>query len=114
MITSAPSKRVLVENVRVTDDSLVVDFDDGRSLSLPLAWYPRLQHATAKERATWRPCGAGTGIHWPLLDEDLSAEGLLAGRRSGESDASFQRWLKSRATRPATRRPKTVRKLLPI
>jgi hypothetical protein len=99
MITSAPSKTVLVENVRVTDDTLIVDFDDGRSVSLPLAWYPRLQHGTPKERNTWRPCGAGTGIHWPLLDEDLSADGLLAGRHSGESEASLQRWLKTRARR---------------
>ena len=95
MITSAPTKPALVENVRVTDDTLVVDFDDGRSVSLPLAWYPRLQHGTPKERNTWRPCGAGAGIHWPLLDEDLSAEGLLAGRRSGESETSFRRWLKA-------------------
>ncbi len=99
MITSAPNKAVLVESVRVTDDTLVVDFDDGRSVSLPLAWYPRLQHGTPKERSTWRAIGGGAGINWPLLDEDLSAEGLLAGRRSGESAASFQRWLKSRSRR---------------
>ena len=99
MTTLAPNKTVLVLGVRVTDDTLVVDFDDGRSVSLPLAWYPRLQRGTEKERATWRLCGAGQGIHWPLLDEDLSAEGLLAGRRSGESEASFSRWLKTRAKR---------------
>lgn len=99
MTTLAPNKTVLVLGVRVTDDTLVVDFDDGRSVSLPLAWYPRLQRGTEKERAAWRLCGAGQGIHWPLLDEDLSAEGLLAGRRSGESEASFSRWLKTRAKR---------------
>jgi hypothetical protein len=100
MITSAPNKTVLVENVRVTDDTLIVDCDDGRSVSLPLAWYPRLLHGTPKERNTWRPCGGtGTGIHWPLLDEDLSVEGLLAGRRSGESEMSFERWLKARTKR---------------
>ena len=96
MITLAPNKTVLVENLRVTADTLVVDFDDGRSVSLPLAWYPRLQQGTEKERKTWRLNGAGQGIHWPLLDEVLSAEGLLAGRQSGESKESFNRWLKSR------------------
>lgn len=99
MTTLAPNKTVLVQGVRVTDDTLIVDFDDGRSVSLPLAWYPRLQRATEKERSVWRLCGAGRGVHWPLLDEDLSAEGLLAGRRSGESEASFDRWLKIRAKR---------------
>ena len=99
MITSARNKSVLVEDVRVTDDTLVVDCDDGRSVSLPLSWYPRLLHGTPKERNTWQPCGAGTGIHWPLLDEDLSIEGLLEGRRSGESEASFERWLKTRMKR---------------
>ena len=102
MIISAPNKTVLVENVRVTDDTLIVDCDDGRSVSLPLAWYPRSLHGTPKERNTWQPCGAGAGIHWPLLDEDLSVEGLLAGRRSGEGEVSFERWLKVRAKR---RRP---------
>jgi len=99
MITSARNKNILVENVRVTDDTLIVDCDDGRSVSLPLAWYPRLLHGTPKERNTWQPCGAGMGIHWPLLDEDLSVEGLLEGRRSGESEASFERWLKARTKR---------------
>ena len=102
MITLASNKIVQVQGVRVTDDTLTVDLDDGRSVSLPLAWYPRLQHGTTKERNTWRACGAGQGIHWPLLDEDLSAEGLLAGRRSGESEASFNRWLKARAKRRRT------------
>ena len=99
MITSARNKNILVEHVRVTDDTLIVDCDDGRSVSWPLAWYPRLLHGTPKERNTWRPCGAGTGIHWPLLDEDLSVEGLLEGRRSGEGEASFERWLKARTKR---------------
>ena len=99
MTTLAPNKTVLVESLRVTADTLVVDFDDGRSVSLPLAWYPRLQQGTEKERNRWRLNGAGQGIHWPLLDEDLSAEGLLAGRQSGESETSFNRWLKSRTKR---------------
>ena len=97
MTTSTLTKTALVEKVRVTADSLIVDFDDGRSLTLPLAWYPRLQHGTPKERNRYRLIGRGTGVHWPLLDEDLSAEGLLAGHRSAEGEASFNRWLKSRS-----------------
>lgn len=83
--------------VRVVDETLVVDLADGRSLVVPLAWYPRLQHATAQERAEWRLIAKGEGIHWPLLDEDVSVEGLLAGRSSGETQASLHRWLKSRS-----------------
>ncbi len=101
MNTSAPSKPTLIRRVRVGGDALVVDFDDGRSISLPLAWYPRLAHGTAPERNTFRLIGRGEGIHWPLLDEDLSAEGLLAGRRSSESSTSFSRWLRSRPPRPS-------------
>jgi hypothetical protein len=99
MSTLVSNKTPRVQNVRVTDSTLRVDLDDGRSVSVPLAWYPRLQHGTARERSTWQPCGAGQGIHWPLLDEDLSVEGILAGRRSGESAPSFKRWLKTRAKR---------------
>jgi len=99
MITSAPTKTVLLERVSVSDDALTVDFDDGRSVALPLAWYPRLLHGTPKERATWRLVARGQGVHWPLLDEDLSAGGLVAGRPSGESEGSFNLWLKARATR---------------
>jgi uncharacterized protein DUF2442 len=83
-------------NVLVTEDSLSVDLSDGRTLSVPLAWYPRLLHARAGERANWRLIGNGQGIHWEDLDEDVSIENLLAGRRSGESQASYKRWLKSR------------------
>jgi hypothetical protein len=86
-----------VQDVRVSDDALTVDLSDGRTLSVPLAWYPRLLHATAEERNHWRPIGRGEGIHWPELDEDVSVEGLLLGRPSGESQHSFQRWLESRA-----------------
>jgi len=89
-------KTVLVERVRVTSEALLVSFDDGRSISLPLAWFPRLLHGTPKERNTYRLIARGNGVHWPLLDEDLSAEGLLEGRPSGEGGASFQRWLKGR------------------
>jgi hypothetical protein len=82
--------------VRITDDSLVVDLVDGRTISVPLAWYPRLAHGTIAERAHWRFIGDGEGIHWPDLDEDISVEGLLGGRGSGESQASLKRWLESR------------------
>lgn len=68
-----------VKNVRVTDDVLSVDLVDGRTISVPLAWYPRLLHATAEQRNNWKIAGAGFGIHWPDVDEDLSTEGLLRG-----------------------------------
>ena len=86
-------------DIVVTDDNLTVDFVDGRSISVPLAWYPRLVHGTPHERANWRIVGNGEGFHWPDLDEDLSLEGLLLGRPSGESQRSFQRWLGDRAKR---------------
>jgi len=79
--------------VNVTDDALVVRLSDGRSVSVPLSWYPRLEHATRTERATWELLGEGIGVHWPLIDEDISIHALLAGRRSNESNASFGRWL---------------------
>ena len=87
------------QNVAVTDESLTVDLTDGRTLTVPLAWYPRLMHGTQAERNHWELIGDGEGIHWPELDEDLSVEGLLLGRPSGESQRSFQRWLDLRAGR---------------
>jgi hypothetical protein len=87
------------QQVTVTDDSLVVDLTDGRTITAPLAWYPRLVHATPQERNTWRLIGDGEGVHWPDLDEDLSVEGLLLGRPSSESQRSFQRWLDERSQR---------------
>ena len=102
MSTSAIEGRAaLVTGVEVRDDALVVELDDGRALSVPLAWYPRLLHGTPAERARWRLIGRGEGIHWPDLDEDISVEGLLAGRPSGESQRSFARWLAGRAQRGA-------------
>ncbi len=94
MSTSTAEARA--QNVAVTEDALVVDLSDGRTISVPLAWYPRLLHGTPAERGRWRLIGRGEGIHWPDLDEDLSVEGLLAGRPSGESQRSFRRWLESR------------------
>lgn len=85
--------------VKVTKDTLRVDLSDGRSISVPLAWYPRLLNGTAAERGNWSLIGAGVGIHWPDLDEDISVEGLLAGRPSGESQSSFAKWLQGRDKR---------------
>ena len=84
------------ENIAVTDDTLSVDLSDGRSISAPLAWFPRLVHASQEERDNWRLIGRGEGIHWPDLDEDMSTEDLLAGRGSGETQDSLRRWLDSR------------------
>lgn len=83
-------------SVSVTDDTLTVELDDGRTISAPLAWYPRLQHATVNERADWRLIGGGHGIHWESIDEDVSVEGMISGLPSGESQKSFKRWLMSR------------------
>lgn len=83
-------------DLRASDDSLVVDLVDGRSLSVPLLWFPRLLHATVLERGNWRLIGRGEGIHWPDLDEDISIEALVAGRGSAESQGSLKRWLAGR------------------
>ena len=83
----------LATYVVVSDQSLTISLSDGRTLSLPLAWYPRLQHGTPAERNNWRLVGDGVGIHWPELDEDLSVEGFLAGRKSIESVRSLKKWL---------------------
>ena len=91
------AESILAQSVSVTGDTLVVELTDGRSLSVPLAWYPRLQHGSQAERDNWRIIGAGDGINWPDLDEDISMAGLVAGRPSGESPNSLERWLKSRA-----------------
>lgn len=85
------------QQVALSEDSLTVTLVDGRSISVPLAWYPRLYHATAKERGRWRLIGQGEGIHWPELDEDISVVNLLAGRPSGENQESLKRWLEQRS-----------------
>lgn len=84
------------QSVEVTDDTLAVDLSDGRTISVPLAWFPRLLHGTAEERGNWRFIGDKEGIHWPDLDEDISVENLLLGKPSGESQSSFKRWLEKR------------------
>jgi len=99
-ISPAELRPALAQQVSLTDDGLVVDLLDGRTVSVPLSWHPRLVHGTAAERANWRLIGRGEGIHWPDLDEDISVAGLLAGRPSGESPTSLGRWLRSRAGAP--------------
>lgn len=89
-----PLPRII--KVTVTDDTLSVDLEDGRTVSVPIGWYPRLAHGTGAERANVQIAGAGFGLHWPDLDEDIGVEGLLLGKRSAESPESFERWLQKR------------------
>ena len=84
------------EDVTITEDTLRVDLSDGRTISVPLAWYPRLVHAGQEERDNWELIGEGQGIRWASLDEDLSVESLIAGRPSRESQRSLKRWLEAR------------------
>jgi hypothetical protein len=85
-----------IKNISISEDTLAVDLSDGRTISVPLNWYPRLLHGTPEERAHWRLIGKGEGIHWPDLDEDISVENLIYGQPSGESQKSFQKWQESR------------------
>ncbi|MCC6492210.1 MAG: DUF2442 domain-containing protein [Pirellulales bacterium] len=96
MSTSITERDVFAESVQFSNDSMTIRLDDGRALSVPLAWYPRLLHGGDAERSNYELIGDGEGIHWPDLDEDVSIEGLLAGRRSAESDASLAPWLAKR------------------
>ena len=89
-------------DVRATEDTLTIDLSDGRTISVPLGWFPRLEHASSEEKANWRLIGRGQGIHWADIDEDISVEGLLAGKPSGESQESFKKWLRNRPSRPTT------------
>ena len=88
---------VRAQSLVVTEDNLIVELSDGRSITVPLAWYPRLIHGTTEERNNWRWIGDREGIHWPQLDEDISVENLILGQPSGESQDSFRRWLEKRA-----------------
>jgi hypothetical protein len=93
MSTSGPVvEAATARQVRVTTDALVVELEDGRVVSVPLEWYPRLAEGTAAERRRWELIGPGIGIHWPDLDEDVSVEALLLGQASNESAASLRRW----------------------
>lgn len=100
----------LAQSVKVTSDTLQVDLSDGRTIAVPLAWYPRLAHATAEERRQWRLIANGRGVHWDAIDEDISVAGLLAGRASGESLPSFKQWLKVRSSRLTPMRPRRVKR----
>ena len=98
MNTSASEFSIPVATgVTITHSALSVDLSDGRTIIVPLSWYPRLEHATPAEREKWEFIGDGHGIHWPDIDEDISVQGLLAGKRSSESRASLQSWLDSRS-----------------
>jgi hypothetical protein len=87
------------EDVKVTEDTLSVDLSDGRTISVPLQWFPRLLHSKPKERKNWKLIGKGHGIHWEDIDEDISVAGLIAGKPSGESQKSFKKWLSQRQLR---------------
>lgn len=89
---------VRAEKVAISDASLTVDLSDGRSISVPFGWYPRLLHGTPAERKNWRLMGNNEGLNWPDLDEDISVENLLLGNPSGESEDSFKKWLNERTT----------------
>ncbi len=90
------NETAVAENVKVSKDTLTVDIDDGRTISVPLSWFPRLLYGSPHERNNWRFIGRGEGIHWPDLDEDLGIAGLLEGIPSNESQESFQKWIKER------------------
>ena len=81
---------IRVRDVTISEDELSVALMDGRTITVPLAWYPRLEAATAAQRAHWEMAGAGYGIHWPDLDEDLSTESLLAGARAPAGSANWR------------------------
>ena len=89
-------RMVSAQNITVTEDALTVDLSDGRTVSVPLAWFPRLLHGTPEERNKWRLIGDGEGIHWLDLDEDISVENLILGKSSSESQKSFKKWLEKR------------------
>ncbi len=86
----------LATGISFSDDALLVRLDDGRSITVPLAWYPRLLAGTKDERAQYEFIGGGEGIHWPRLDEDILVNSLLSGISSRESQASIQKWLQQK------------------
>ena len=93
----AETRTPLAQDVRVADDALTVALVDGRTVTVPMSWYPRLANGSPKERLNWQLLGGGHGIHWADLDEDISVDALLAGRPSAESQSSLQKWLGARA-----------------
>jgi hypothetical protein len=102
---TAEIRQVRIQQVAITEDSLTVELSDGRTVSVPLAWYPRLFHGNQKERKNWRLIANGEGIHWRDLDEDISVENLLSGKPSGESQASFKRWIEERGSQTKVAKP---------
>ncbi len=90
------NKKTTALKALLNDDAITIELADGRTVSAPIAWYPRLQHGTPDERANWRLVGKGEGLHWPDLNEDISVENVLNGSPSGESQSSLKRWLESR------------------
>jgi hypothetical protein len=98
MSISIELNRAQAMHVELSENAITVQLVDGRVISAPLVWYPRLVHGTVAERNNYQITGQGIGIHWPDLDEDISVANLLAGQRSGESQTSFKRWVESRAS----------------
>ncbi len=101
------------QHVRVTVDTLTVDLTDGRTISVPLAWFPRLLHGSVAERNNWRLIAHGEGIHWTDLDEDISVEGLLIGQQSRESQSSLEKWLRTRGVKGSLRQKTPIKGLQP-
>ena len=95
--STVETREALATHVEVSNDTVTVELADGRTIAAPLGWYPRLAHASAEERGSWRLLGGGRGINWPALDEDVSVANLLAGQPSTESQSSFKKWLANRA-----------------
>lgn len=92
-MSPVPSRIV---HVAISEDTLSIDLEDGRTISVPIGWYPRLAHGTQTERANYQISGAGFGIYWPDLDEDIGVEGLMIGKKSTEGSTSIERWLEKR------------------
>jgi hypothetical protein len=89
-------KEARATKIKITEEELIAFLDDGRTIAVPLSWYPRLLNGSEKERNNWRFIGEGIGIHWPELDEDISVEGLIDGIPSQESQSSLKKWLQTR------------------
>jgi hypothetical protein len=87
MDSSVPKTDPRIQHIEISEDTLTVDLADGRRLAVPLAWFPRLLHATQEQRDNWELLGDGEGIHWPEIDEDLSVAGLLRGFPAPEAPA---------------------------
>ena len=95
-MSTSTLKDAAAQMIVVQDDRLVLELTDGRSVAVPLSWFPRLVHATPTELNHWRMIGKGEGVHWPDLDEDISVASLLEGRPSSESAESLRKWLQGR------------------